>query len=608
MTSFVERARAAERRGDYLGAFDVARTGLAAHPDDLVLAHRAVLALARSGATRGARALLASIIARVPHAATDDELVALDARLCKDAALAATGEERTWLARDAAARYAALHTRNRSSYPAINAATLHLVAGDRDRAIEFAERALALARTEPARAGDPLAEYWRAATAAEALLVLGRLDEARAHLAAARAANPDDHAALATTRKQLALVGHLTGDAVSDLLDALRPPAVAYYTGHMIGSRFAASSEPRVAAEIAATLARRDVGYGFGALACGADILFAEALLARGAELHVVLPFDTDQFVTTSVASAGDTWVDRLHACLERASSVTHGTLDARIDDTDALFAYGGQLAMGLALLRAGFLATDAVQIAAWDGKPTAGIAGTAADVATWRARGLPTEVIHVDDAADDAPVASAPPPVSSPMHVKAILFGDIKGFSKLRERDVPAFVDRVLGAFGEVLDGCEVDVRNTWGDGIYLVLPDVAAAAECAARLQAAMRALDTRPLGVETMGLRLAGHVGPVFECYDAVIKQRSFFGSHVTRTARIEPVTPEGEVFVTESFAAALALKGAGFACDYVGDVPAAKGFGNLRMCVLKRAPRLRERAPSGEVDRGSEAEKP
>ena len=33
----------------------------------------------------------------------------------------------------------------------------------------------------------------------------------------------------------------------------------------------------------------------------------------------------------------------------------------------------------------------------------------------------------------------------------------------------------------------------------------------------------------------------------------------GSHVSRTARIEPVTPPGEVYVTEAFAAALELQG-------------------------------------------------
>jgi class 3 adenylate cyclase len=60
----------------------------------------------------------------------------------------------------------------------------------------------------------------------------------------------------------------------------------------------------------------------------------------------------------------------------------------------------------------------------------------------------------------------------------------------------------------------------------------------------------------------------------------------GSHVSRTARIEPVTPPGAVFVTEPFAAALVLEDSRFACDYVGHVPAAKDFGRLRMYRLGR----------------------
>ena len=62
----------------------------------------------------------------------------------------------------------------------------------------------------------------------------------------------------------------------------------------------------------------------------------------------------------------------------------------------------------------------------------------------------------------------------------------------------------------------------------------------------------------------------------------------GSHVSRTARIEPVTPPGEVYVTEMFAAALELEGeATLACDYVGHMPAAKDYGKLRMYRLRRA---------------------
>ena len=58
----------------------------------------------------------------------------------------------------------------------------------------------------------------------------------------------------------------------------------------------------------------------------------------------------------------------------------------------------------------------------------------------------------------------------------------------------------------------------------------------------------------------------------------------GAHVSRTARIEPVTPPAEVYVTEQFAARLALESAAFDCNYVGVMPAAKDFGVMRMYHL------------------------
>jgi class 3 adenylate cyclase len=169
------------------------------------------------------------------------------------------------------------------------------------------------------------------------------------------------------------------------------------------------------------------------------------------------------------------------------------------------------------------------------------------------------------------------------------MLFGDVKGFSRLVEEQVPAFVAAVLGAFGRVLDqfAASVDERNTWGDGVYLVVRDTAIAARCALALQEAMAGVDLAASGLPPfLGLRLAGHVGPVYSLADAVAGRASHFGTHVTRTARIEPVTPEGDVFVTEAFAAELALDDPSFRCDYVGNMPAAKGFGAMRMHSLKR----------------------
>jgi hypothetical protein len=82
-------------------------------------------------------------------------------------------------------------------------------------------------------------------------------------------------------------------------------------------------------------------------------------------------------------------------------------------------------------------------------------------------------------------------------------------------------------------------------------------------------------------------AGISAPVFETTDPVQGVTNYFGAHVSRTARIEPVTPPGEVYVTEQFAARLALEPAGFGCDYVGQVPAAKGYGTMRHVPPARA---------------------
>jgi class 3 adenylate cyclase len=173
------------------------------------------------------------------------------------------------------------------------------------------------------------------------------------------------------------------------------------------------------------------------------------------------------------------------------------------------------------------------------------------------------------------------------------MLFGDIKGFSKLTDEQLPVFSERVLGAFAQAVRAHEDQVwyRNTWGDAVFVVLSDAVAAASCALDLQDAMDAIDLSGDGLpRELALRLGGHVGPVFPSYDPVREMPGFMGSHVSRTARIEPVTPPGGVYVTEPFAAALVLAGhPEFGCDYVGHMPAAKDYGRLRMYRLRRTGR-------------------
>ena len=84
----------------------------------------------------------------------------------------------------------------------------------------------------------------------------------------------------------------------------------------------------------------------------------------------------------------------------------------------------------------------------------------------------------------------------------------------------------------------------------------------------------------------LRLGIHFGPIYEIEDPVTKRRNYFGEHVNLAARIEPITPPSQVYVTESFAAQLTLsRGLNYRTEYVGIMPMAKDFGDLRMYLLR-----------------------
>src|SRR5207237_6033026 len=110
--------------------------------------------------------------------------------------------------------------------------------------------------------------------------------------------------------------------------------------------------EQQVSADVAAYLDDRAVGFAYGSLACGGDTIVAEAVLARGGELHVVLPFHTAEFEKVSVEPAGGLWLDRFRACLARATSVIHASDSAYLGD-DGLFGYASRIARGHAVTRA---------------------------------------------------------------------------------------------------------------------------------------------------------------------------------------------------------------------------------------------------------------
>jgi len=108
-----------------------------------------------------------------------------------------------------------------------------------------------------------------------------------------------------------------------------RPRKVALFSGHMIDApgretpRFPPDMEPIAARAIAETLDALAIGALDLAIcggACGGDLLFAEAALARHASLELYLPFEEPEFLDKSVNFADRNWRDRYFEAAGKAA------------------------------------------------------------------------------------------------------------------------------------------------------------------------------------------------------------------------------------------------------------------------------------------------
>ena len=593
------------RRGEYLSAYDVADQAEnhafqpALTPVDRVeIGYLHVLALARSGSSNRAVAEAAALTAALPADPLPPELAedlaALSARIAKYHAMQAPVAERPALAAAAATAYEDVYRRLGRSYAGVNAATLCQIAGRTEHARSLARDVLELVTRETAALTGTAdaSHYWAWATRAEALLILGDRAGAVAALTTAADAHHDDHGAQATTRRQIRFLCEALGLDPEPIIGALTQPEVVHFCGHMTAppgasSRFPQVQQAAVAEQARARLKAHRVGFAHGSLANGADIIIAEIALELGAELHLVLPFDIEEFVAISVAPAGPEWPERFRRCLAAASTLTIAS-DSAYNGDAVLFAYASRIAMGQAMNRAESIDARMWQLAVFDGEESSETGGTAHDIQQWREAGGETEIISVKSTR----VQTIAPfnVLSSKRVIRSVLFGDFKGFSRLRDEHIKDFLATVMQPVSEVLDRYaeHVIVRNTWGDGLFLVMDDAVSAARCALDLQERMHTVDLVSAGLPAdMGLRLGGHTAPLVPVYDPVLRMPMVMGRGLTRAARIEPRTPTGEVYVTTGFAALLRLEpGCGVISEYVGHLTTAKNFETTPMYLLRR----------------------
>jgi len=487
-------------------------------------------------------------------------------------------------------------------YPGINAATISLVAGRKAEAQEFATRVLALCRAETESKGP---NAWNLASIAEAHAVLGDAEEAYRFYQLG-AAHPDSGLRdVCTTRKQARLIADRQGWGRHRFDACFGIPPVIVFGGHRVDEsgrktpRFAPEMAAAVSAAIDARLAeiRQQVQprfplIAFGSAAAGSDILFAESLSRHApAEVSLVLSSPRDNFIETNAAYASADWVERCQTQMGLAYEVIEASRHQPVRDSLS-YQYAQDIMAGLACMKADFLGLDVHPIAVWNGEPGDGHGGTADFVNLWNQRGRQATVIPLDPTAVQTKVEKTVPPRNRPrsgskqqQHLKAMLFADVRHFSRLSEEQLPRFVEKFMGAASAVIarSAHQPVVLNTWGDALYLVFDTIQDAGMLALELREALcpppqGGADWKKAGLPgELSIRFAVHAGPVFGIADPVVRHLSFTGRHTTQTARLEPVTRPGEIFATQEFAALAHLQGVhGFACVYLGRTDLDKGY--------------------------------
>ncbi len=588
------------RLGEPLLAYDILSEGLLGTPDHPRLLQLFGLALTRSGSSRRANEVLTALES---EGRADAETLGLLARTHKDLAREATSpEERRRELELALGKYQEAYDRFGEYYPGINAATVATVLGQRERAQALARevRALCLALLPQSRAD----RYWTFATLGEAALILGEPEEARRWYTEAVREGGGALGDLASTRRSAKfLAEHIGGDEMkrmNEVIDAcLRVPSVMVFTGHMIDRpgrpvpRFPGALEGAVKSAIHERIEAAGAAIGYASAACGADILFLEALLERKGEIRIVLPYGRERFLRDSVdIIPGADWPARWERVLGSAAEVlvAAGHLAT---SSSILYDYMSLLLLGLSTLRARQLDTRLTALAVWDGKSGDGPGGTESVVREWRARGCRVE--HIDlERHEEAAVSLGPRQIAAPQkfatEIVAILLADLVGFSSLADDQIPLFIEHVLGAIARLIAATNYPpvLNESRGDGYLLIFSNVRDAGRFALDLADRMASTDWLAKGFPSeLRLRVGLHAGPVYAFTDPVTRLRTYTGAHIVRAARIEPITPPGQVYGSQAFAAlAAAERVTEFTCDYVGRIPLAKLFGTTPVYRLRR----------------------
>ncbi|MHC6202865.1 tetratricopeptide repeat-containing protein [Breznakiellaceae bacterium SP9] len=171
------------------------------------------------------------------------------------------------------------------------------------------------------------------------------------------------------------------------------------------------------------------------------------------------------------------------------------------------------------------------------------------------------------------------------------IVFTDLKGFSRLSEDKVILFQTEVVPALASKIKIYKdrSKVWNTWGDAIFAAFEDGIDAVLFMLEYRNFFNEYEYSKIDLNSIRPRIAGHYGLAQVIDDPILGGVNLFGANINETARMEPITRAGDIFVSADFREAykkIKRKKPQIKFNELGIIKLAKKFGErevFRLCL-------------------------
>ncbi len=528
--------------------------------DDLRLNQLYALALSKSGTPEAGRDVLEPLLISHPeNSETAGILGSIYKELFKK-------NQQTSFALQSRDTYLENFTKTNSYYTGINAASMSAILMQTRKSREIAAEVISLL--------DPdTKDFWEQATLGEAWLLNKNKNKSLVYYVKARKSAGTDWGKITSVYHQLWLLNHYV--AISrDVLKMFQPPNIVAFTGHMVDAadrsipRFPVALVPDIKQSIKNTIRTQHAQIGYSSIACGGDILFAEAMEEAGGEVNLFLPFAAKDFIETSIAFAGQEWIDRFNRLIEKFPP-TYITKDP-FNGNDEFFQYLSTIVFGLAVLRGSLQHTEPALItvlSAVDLKRKRG--GTRDAMRLWP---YPSKIININP--DDFQTPAAPTQYSYAVT-------PVKVYPKDPNQPILYMLYTELGhlapvVFKKILDSMNTAIETTGltpvtfehNDGkILLGFDSYTYLLECLPSIFKTVKSVEKTDL------IRVSLHCGSVVLTPPGEgLKVAT--GDEVKFLKKIYSLTPDGACVASDYFSSIIALEIKKYELSYMGMVPDEK----------------------------------